>query len=251
MKPFSVVIAVYGARHALELTLRTLLAVSKNYIEHVYLIDSSYLLRGYFQETKKFIDDFVGENKQTSVHWVRDHSHGLKLDAGILEVETPYALLLDSDVEFHSGEVFQKVLELYETDKNLFMVGHGDPMISMGRRYIEEENLYVGGLFVRTEVAKKYVKNGVSFHRKDAVEGRDDQKGRIRVFYDVSSFMYHVSRKQGHRSIRLEMNGKYFSHLKHGSWTEHQSEEGLEILKKRLEEKPWLTLPVFEHFKEE
>lgn len=247
MKDFTIVIAVYGARHALELTLETLMAVGMNYIEGIILVDSSYRLRGTeFQQTAEYLEALTERYNFIGIDRTKRHPHGLKLDRGIMSVTTPYTLLLDSDVEFYDGSIFPTVQEMFNTDDNLFMVGHGDPIYQFEPRYIEEENLYVGGLFVRTKTAQKYVQNGVSFYRKDTIEHRQipgtDLFGRMRIFYDVSSFMYKTAEKDGRRCQKLEMDGKYFKHLHHASWDQHQSDSTFRGIQDKLDQKVWLSL---------
>lgn len=222
LKKFSVIIASYGAKDMLEITVRSLMKVARDYIQTVFIIDSSHLEKAQiYQETVNKIKSLQAEFPEIHHFAYSRHNHGKKLDRMITDVNTPYTLISDSDVEYYSGDLFKNALESYEKDDRLFMIGNKQAEKKIKDQSFEASRLEPYCLFLRTDMAQNHVKNGYGFYRKDTLLRGKDSAGRNtkkRVFYDTASFMFHAClRKWNWQPIDPSL----YRHLKHGSWYQH------------------------------
>lgn len=248
-KPFTAIMAVHGAPEATELSLRTTLATCANFLESIEVYDSSQ-----DNVTSSILSQFPIQTNLVNIHSVgggESWKHFWKIEEGIQNAKTPYVVILDSDIEFTNGTVFNRALSIYRNDEKAFILGEFLPVMVIQKGYIRAEQFAAGAIFIRTEIAKQYMANGIGFkpiQKRDFRAAPGERARRIRVMYDVGGLLTEKSQLDDFHNINIDMQGLvHFGGMsvKINNTNEDIQEEyksALEIIKDRLANRVWNKL---------
>lgn len=200
---FSVLVPVYNAREATELTLRTLEKVGRRYVQETIVVDnSSDPTTTEFVKSLPYITYRYFERTATEC----THAHAHAANLGVESVKTPFFLLSDSDVEYFSPRIFQQAVHEFAKDPRVYMVGHMKPNIPMGH-YVESQGMESTGVwFFRTEVVRKYIADGITFYPRIL---REDG---IVVRYDFGAYLMKTALADGY-AVSQNLDRNAFFHF--------------------------------------
>ena len=187
MKDFTVLIPVFNAKEATELTIRTLYAVAKTHIAEFIVADSSN-----DTVTSSMLDSLA---KEYPINICRpDHAlnHPTAMDFLFKQnIKTPFVFTSDSDVEYYSCRDFHDALSHFK-----------NPTVALTGPYVEtrkhpstpgshlSEYIYCWAMAARTGIIKKY---GHLF-----LDGLATTENGKHVQYDCGAkFFVTVCRKDG------------------------------------------------------
>lgn len=235
---FTVMMAVYNAPAATELTLKTLYASSSGHISKILIYDSSSDVAA-----SRVVDEFAANVSICKVIRNSRTSHKDALYRMLEEdIETPYIFMSDSDVEYYNCLHFDEALDVFE-NPSIGIAGehcrswHGLELEIKNQTKVTAilaERIAPWALFVRTEIAKKH-KNSILDY------GLDDG-----VFYDTTAKFYKTILENGYGEHRTSLGdggqrqgktGVSWTHYTNASWKGAEIVENL--ARSRLDSKVW------------
>lgn len=240
--------ATHGDPEPVELSIRTTMAFVGHHLKKLIVYDSSspaLPTLGMLKELEQEYDILEASRVEGRSSWKHYH----KIERGIRATDTELMVILDSDIEFSSDEVFKSALDLFNKNEKIFIVGEVQPMKVLSRGYIQEQQFSAGAIFLRTSIANTYLDKGVSFRPIQRREPRPGSR-RMRVMYDVGGWVHKVSTQDGYHNIGLEpkdlvhfggMSTTPAAGLKNLPEAKQASHaQKMNVIRERLAAKPWL-----------